>query len=683
MKKFLINVLPYLIIVAMLFSLLPSVALRIKNEHANNNVMVSLLYNDLCNKVSSDRLDETLQQYLKAGVTTVSVMEEDINAMVSRGDITCIKYNVLCHKYDEESIEMAEFIKEHYPTVAYDSYLLITKREEIREKLERMISQKYGESEYIKIDGLNGMYAYAFYNGRAQMWDITLGYDEDVLKKLSDMGYNIALIYKVKNYTKQDYVPYIQSLVKRYHVDCFNIKAAPLEYSADEVIKANYTWISDMINKNNMTLVVTENTTQLSNQKTMGYGDIFDKVMGKGGSHKVLRSFETYDDSQKDKSLYLYRANQYFNSTVDRNIRFITVTQIAPTDITYDEGTDYTLRAVKEYMTNIRALGYTVNGETLPMDYAAHRRFIGACASVLMVMMLLLMWEMLSGQKRLSLTIAALVIALLWALSSLIVPINLIRLYPSLFCLVLACFAMTVLLDIIRRRRNKGLMPTEILLAGAVLLGTLCLGLLVMGAMLSGAEYYLNNELFRGIKISLIAPPLYTAVAFYIMYIEEKKDIRVFLNKIKLAMQAQIKVYWVVLALVFGALGMYYLRRSGNVNSISSLESAMRTAITHLFPARPRTKEFLIGYPSLVLLIFYVRKTDNRLLQWIFAIGTAVLASSIVNTSCHVFADLSVIYGRVANGLLLGTVISIFVYVANMALVRIAERLEKRFSEIL
>ncbi len=671
MKKFITNVLPYLLMAAMLVSLFPAVVLRVKNERGNKNVVVSLLYNDLRNKVSDKVLEQELKSYLASGITTVSVTEEDVNAMVARGDITCIKYNVLCHKYDDESMNMAAQIHDKYPEVSYDSYLLITKKEAIKDKLDRLIPQKYTSKEYVKLEGLTGAWGYAFYNGRTEMWDMTLGYDEEVLQKLSDMGYDLALVYKVKNYQTQGYVEYIRSLVRRYHVGYFNIKAAPRIYSEKETLGVNYTWIAPMINEENMTLVVTENADQLSNQKTLGYDEIFKDVMKKGGSQRVMRSFETYDDSQKDASLYLYRANQYFHATVDRNIRFITVTQEAPIELTYEEGADYTKRAAEHYMESIRQLGFHINGKTAPMNYSANRRTIAACSFVLIIMMLLLMWEMLVGKKLLALTVVSLLVAFVGALSNAILPIHILRLYPSIYSFVLSCFAMTVLLSLLRARQKKGKMSFEMLFALLVFLGGLCIGLLAMAAMLSGAEYYINNELFRGIKISLVIPLLYTAVAYYAIFMKEKRDIATLFNKIKLAMQTQIKVYWVVLALFFGALGMYYLRRSGNVNSISMLESALRTSITQLFPARPRIKELLIGYPSLVLLIFYIRNTDYKLLQWVFAVGTSVLASSVVNTACHVFTDLSVIYGRIFNGLFIGILLCMFVYVANLALMRI------------
>ncbi|MDO5479031.1 MAG: DUF5693 family protein, partial [Clostridia bacterium] len=124
----------------------------------------------------------------------------------------------------------------------------------------------------------------------------------------------------------------------------------------------------------------------------------------------------------------------------------------------------------------------------------------------------------------------------------------------------------------------------------------------------------------------------------------------------------------------------YYILRSGNVNTISALETAMRNAITAAFPARPRTKEFLIGYPCLVLFFYYVKHYNIKLIQWGLAIGASILAASVTNTFCHVFADVSVMYMRVVNGVLLGAIVSVFAYVANLVLVRIVKILMEKFK---
>ena len=149
---------------------------------------------------------------------------------------------------------------------------------------------------------------------------------------------------------------------------------------------------------------------------------------------------------------------------------------------------------------------------------------------------------------------------------------------------------------------------------------------------------------------------------------------------VKKALNAEIKVYWVLIAAVILGVGYYYILRSGNVNTISALETAMRNAITEAFPARPRTKEFIVGYPCLVLFFYYVKHHDIKLIQWGCAVGASILAASVTNTFCHVFTDVSVMYMRVVNGLLLGLIVSAFVFVANLALVRIIKILMRKFK---
>lgn len=664
----------WIIIVAMFLALIPSVMRRVYNEQQNDKVVMSLLYNDIKNKVSPVKLDEMLSEYQKIGVNTISIMEDDINSMVARGEVTCIKYNVLRHKFDDENIKLAEHIRENYPEVSYDSYLLITKNERTRKKLAEMIPLKYSENEYVKIDGIEDiagdMDIYAFFDGREKLWNFTLGYDKDVIKSLKDKGFDIALVYKVKNYSKQAYIEYIEDIVEEFDVKYFNIKAYNMEVDKDDIIKRNYTWIGDMINDKDMTLVVTENTDQLSNQKCLGYTDIFDTVMEDDGSNKVLRAYETYDDSQDEDTHYEYRVSQYFNSSMDRNIRFITITQIAADGITYDECADYTIKAVSEYMDRAKECGFVFGEEPEAFNYKTSVYFPSACCAVIMILLALKMFEMIFDIKNIKLTIASLVVSVLAFAATFIMPLNLVLLYPTVYCLVISCFAMTAVMKLTSGLGKSVKTVPEILLIVAVMLAILSVGALGMGAMLSGIDYYVNNYIFRGIKLSLIIPLLFTAGAFYFISTlkKDRQNIGVALKKV---LVADIKVYWVIIGGFIGIIGMYYIVRSGNVNHISSLEQTMRTAITNAFPARPRTKEFLIGYPALVLFVYYMRNSDIKLVQWFFAVGASILSASVMNSFCHVFTDLTVIYSRVLNGILIGAVMSVFAYVANLALVRI------------
>lgn len=676
MKKFITKNIAWILLVIMFVSLIPSMVLRITNENKNDDVVMSVLYNDLRNKVSSEKVDSVLDECLKMGINVVSVMEEDINNMVSRGDITCIKYNVLCHKYDDESIRIANTIYENCPDITYDSYVVLAKKEKSREKLSYMFPQKYTAKDYMKISDVENMDIYILYNGRKDLWNYSLGYDEESINMLKERGFDIALIHKVKNYEKTDYLKNIDEIVKKYDVKYMNLKEAAQDSEKEK--KENYLGIADIINKNGMTLVVTEAVDQLSNQKFTGYNKVFESVMGEGGTKKVLRSYETYDDSQDDGSHYKYRATQFFNSTVDRNIRFITLTQIATKDVNFDDCADFTLKAADDYIKNITKLGFKVNEENDEFDYNADRKFNCAVCAVIMIMALVIMWQLISKKYNRKLISLATIASFIAYLVTFKMPDALILLYPTAYCVIMSCFAMTVVLCFVKEYKEKLNEWALILSSVAVLIFTLLIGSIGMGSMLSGINYYINNDIFRGIKLSLLIPVAYTAIIYYFIFMKNEKTS--LFGDAKKALMADIKVYWVLIAMFIGGIGLYYIIRSGNVNKISSVEQTLRNVMTKMFPARPRTKEFLIGYPSLVLFVYYVKKHNIPLINWFFAVGASILAASVTNSFCHVFTDYTTICMRVVNGILIGILVSIAAYIANYIIVKIASVIAKRIN---
>ncbi|MBE7050537.1 MAG: hypothetical protein E7394_07210 [Ruminococcaceae bacterium] len=676
MKNFLLKWIPWIVIAVMVLTLIPTIAKRVEVESSNKNVVMALDYNDIDTKVSSEKMDEFLIEIKNEGVNIVSVMEENVNSLTSKGYVTCIKYNVLCHKYDDESIRVANAIRENCPGVSYDSHVVLVKNPAYRVKFKEMISLKFTDKEYDSIENVENMDLYVLYDGRIELWDYSLGYDTDTLDKLSAMGFEIALTHKLNSYRSTNYIPVMEDIIKEYNVRYLNLKKAKLPVNFTDYNPANYEGVAELINKYDMTLVVTENTDQLGNEQFYGYGYVFDKVMGDGGTKKVMRSYETNDDSQADASYYLYRTNQFHNSTVDRNLKFITLTQIAPEGIPYDDCADYTLMAAREYISKIKSLGYTVNSDPVSLDYETNKTLSSASCAVIMIMALLLMWQMLSGKKCEKLFAVALILSALAFLVTFKMPDALLSLYPTAYSALQSCFVMTLVLWFVKEYREKLSLAVLLISTLAIALISLMIGSLGMGAMLSGIEYYVNNVFFRGIKVSLMAPLAYTAVVYYFFFMKDSK--KTIGSDIKKVLFSEIKVYWVLIALVIGAVGVYYIIRSGNVTEISPIEQALRDKVTDIFPARPRTKEFLIGYPSLVLFVYYAKKTNIHLLQWGFAVGTSILAASVTNSFCHVFTDYQTICMRVVNGLIVGTLISIAVLIANAIIVKLVKTVREK-----
>lgn len=686
MKNKITSIIAWILIAAMFIMLVPSLITRLETERINKNVTISVLYNDLVKKVSSDKLVENLKEYKKAGIDTISVMEEDLNALVSSGEITCIKYNVLLHKYDEESMRLGEVIKDRYPNVTLDSYVVIIKRDELKEKFSYLLPRRFTEKDYEYIgnykysDQTDDMDVYLFHDGHKELWDFAIGYDKKEIAFLRDLGFNVALVFKVKNYEKTDYLEDINRIVKEYDIRFLNIKedSYPLD---GELNHYNYEGLTDIINYNNMTLVVTENVNQLSNQRCFGYQHIFDNVVKFGGSEKVVRAYETYDESQADDSNYKYRLTQFFNSTMDRNIRFVTVTQINLPKLTLSELADYSLKAAVEYKAKIENEGFTVNNEPQPFRYDVRKTFNYACCAVIMVLSALIMLKLVFGKEFSKLSILAFALSLFAFAGTMLLPVSLsslLTLYPTLYCVVQSCFAMTLVLSFFKAAKDKMRLPLLTLSGLIILLGSLLVFSAGMGSMLSGIDYYINNDIFRGIKLSLLVPIVYTAVVYYIMFM--KKEGGNLLSDIFKILNADIKVFWVLIGGFVLAVGAYYIIRSGNVESISGIEQTMRNKLTEMFSARPRTKEFLIGYPAVILLAYYIKKTDIKLIQWLLAIASSILAASVTNSFCHVFTDYSVIVTRTVNGLIVGIFVSIAAIIGNLIIVKIAKVINSKLK---
>ena len=111
MINFLKKYIAWIILVAAIAALIPTLGVRIANEEKNDNVTMSVFYQNLSVISSESVFDKTMNEYKKMGIDTVTIKEDDINYLVAKGDITALKYNVLSSRYDDESINIAKKIK--------------------------------------------------------------------------------------------------------------------------------------------------------------------------------------------------------------------------------------------------------------------------------------------------------------------------------------------------------------------------------------------------------------------------------------------------------------------------------------------------------------------------------------------------------------------------------------------
>lgn len=184
--------------------------------------------------------------------------------------------------------------------------------------------------------------------------------------------------------------------------------------------------------------------------------------------------------------------------------------------------------------------------------------------------------------------------------------------------------------------------------------GISLIGALLVTGLLNGVSYVLGLDLFRGVSVLKVAP--IALVALYYFFFADTGGVRESVRKITVFLQANIKVGYVLLAAVLGAVGLYYLSRAGNQGQVLPYERMVRAALENALGVRPRTQEFLIGHPLFLIGAWLALKYRRGRFLLIFAV---VGLLTLVGTFTHLHTPLGISALRTLYGLLFGTAIGL------------------------
>ncbi|ARU42213.1 hypothetical protein CCB80_14100 [Armatimonadetes bacterium Uphvl-Ar1] len=177
-------------------------------------------------------------------------------------------------------------------------------------------------------------------------------------------------------------------------------------------------------------------------------------------------------------------------------------------------------------------------------------------------------------------------------------------------------------------------------------------GGLPVAGLLVGLPYMLGQNIFTGVKVSVFLPIFIVGVLLLGQVFQ-----------LKTVMKQPI-VWGSALLTIFsiGVLGFMYLR-TGNDNpaAVSGLELQFRDILDRVLGVRPRTKEFMIGHPAMIvgMALFSLGASKDRLK--IAGAGLIVVGmigqTSIVNTLCHLHTPIHLNLLRIGIGILFGCIL--------------------------
>ena len=167
---------------------------------------------------------------------------------------------------------------------------------------------------------------------------------------------------------------------------------------------------------------------------------------------------------------------------------------------------------------------------------------------------------------------------------------------------------------------------------------------------------------YWGVKASLLVPPLLT-----LLYLFRKSYWGLSIRQVLLE---DLKRFELLIVAFLGVAALLYLTRSGNFPLLPAggLETKIRVLLERLLFMRPRTKEFLIGYPALWLLFYWNKDKIRPAYSLILWLGVAVGFSTFFNSFCHIHTPFLYIILRFFNAL----VLSFFVAVVYILVIKLA-----------
>ncbi len=185
-------------------------------------------------------------------------------------------------------------------------------------------------------------------------------------------------------------------------------------------------------------------------------------------------------------------------------------------------------------------------------------------------------------------------------------------------------------------------------------------GAAYLAGALSDIIYFLEFEIFRGIKLTFVMPLIIVSIAFLQRFnvIDELRKNFTATDQLKEILEMHVTVKDLMAVFIVIAALAILLIRSGHSTGMPVLdvEVRLREWLEDTFYARPRSKEIFLGHPFFILMVAAFLKKFPKKILFVLTIIATIGQSSMVETFAHVHTPIFVSFMRGIDGLIPGAI---------------------------
>ena len=672
-----------LLCIVILIGLAASLIINVRRHEAeqrNMTVDYAIDYESLLELAEREGLppSKVLADAKEAGFTSLAVYERTFKKMNLSGKATAVPGASILERYESGALASAEWraMVERGEIVGTEVYVTshdpLTYRE-VKEDLIRRLGADRVRA--FVADGREALAVKAQYKSFEKMH---LGMPTDEMRAVNEAGFTV--IARPTNYVKATPED-VAAMFRRLD----GIRVSELIFSGKEALGAPdaIDAVVEECRARDLTLGLIEAPTQLQFYEQKGLLDMARKM-----DYRAARLYSIAKD-EMEKIAIPVAIERWVNTDEERNIRVDLLRIFEKPELgktLYETNMDY-FRATRDALA---AHGFSFGPASWFEPFEPPRTLralvmVGVAAAGVLYLSLVLPWLNRRPKAELMLFAAG---ALIMAVPVLMGHGGKIRLMASLASANLfPSIAMLWMLDRIRDREPNPAWPLPRLIGAAVLAlwvtGALSfIGAAYLSGSLSDVEYFLEVNIFRGIKLTFVMPLVLVAVGFMQRFdlfggaLAEGDDA---LAQIRRLMDRPVTVQ--MLAALFVALiaGVIFIARSGHNMGmpVSGLELRFRAFLEQAMYARPRSKELLIGHPAFMLAAFAWARKWPSIVFFALVMAATIGQGSMVETFAHMRTPVMMSVARGIGGIVLGAGIGAVLMIAAEAWHGVFARVKK------